>query len=435
MDPDDLERRLQETRAELSESRKRFETERKISESIIACLPGFYFMVDDAGRYLRWNENLETMLGYSHEELLGRDCLDLVPDEDKEKIQRATAKGFRQGWFRVEYHNIRKDGVKIPYFAQGVSAEIDGRPYLIGVEIDLTKLKETERALSESEEHLRSLMETAVNFSVYRIAFRDGDPGSADIVFVSPSIKKLMGIEDPGTLNNWFENIHPEDKTRILDAHFSLPRKTRVDESMRVFNPRCGEWRWIQFISTSVMDPNGLLKYSNGILFDITERVEVTEMLRMKEEELKKKTNKLAQLNTALQVLVEQREQEINDIEKGMLNTFDRLIKPYLNDLSGTPLNEEQKTFIEIIQSNLRKILSPLSKRLSDWRQGLTPAEIKIVDLIRNGKRTKEIAELLHISPNAVSFHRKSIRRKLGLTREKINLVGYLQSLEENGRH
>lgn len=422
---------LREIRQELSETRKRFEFEQKISESIIACLPGFYFVVDEAGRYLRWNENLETMLGYSHEEMLGRDCLELVPDEDKEKIREATQRGFREGSFRVEYHNTRKDGVKIPYFAQGVSTEVDGERYLIGVELDLTKLKETERALRVSEEHLRSLMETAVNFAVYRIAYREGDPRQAEIVFVSPSIRELMGIDDPGTLDHWFENIHPEDQARILDSHFSLPRKTRVDESMRVFNPRHEEWRWIQFISTSVMNRDGLLQYSNGIIFDITERVEVTEMLRQKEEELEKKTGKLAQLNTALQVLVEQREQEINDIERGMLNTFDRLILPYLQDLSGTPLTDEQTTCLEIIRSNLQKIRSPLSKRLSEWRRMLTPAEIRIVDLVRNGKRTKEIAEFLHISTNAVSFHRKRIRKKLGLTGEKINLVSYLQSLEE----
>ncbi|MGD8388127.1 MAG: PAS domain S-box protein [Desulfobacteraceae bacterium] len=431
MNVQEMDRLLQETRAELCECRERLESEKGISESIIASLPGFYFMVDEAGRYIRWNRNLETMLGYSHEELLGRDSLDLVPPEDKEKIRASTERGFRDGFFHVEYHNIRKDGLKIPYFAQGVSMEINGQRYLIGVEIDLTRLRDTERALRESEEHLRSLMETADNFAVYRIAFREGDPKHADVVFVSPSIKELMGIEDPDTLDNWFENIHPEDKARILNAHFSLPRKTRVDESMRVFNPRHGEWRWIQFISTSVMDRKGLLQYSNGIIFDITDRVEVTEMLRQKEEELKKQTHKLAQLNTALQVLVEQREQEISDIERGFLNTFDRLIKPYLSDLSGTPLTDEQRTYIEIIQANLNKILSPLSKRLSDWRQCLTPTEIKVVDLIRHGKRTKEIAELLHISNNAVSFHRKRIRRKLGLTGEKINLVAYLHSLEE----
>lgn len=428
----DIELLLQKTQMELSETRKKLLKEKLISDSIIASLPGFYFMVDEKGRYLRWNQNLEMMLGYSHDELIGRDSLDLIPLEEKDKIREATERGFREGSFDVEYHNIHKDGRKIPYYAQGVSTEIDGRRYVIGIEIDLTRLRDTERALRESEEHLRSLMETAVNFSVYRIAFEKGDPTDAHVVFVSPSIKKILGIDNPYKLNNWFKNIHPKDVERIVNAHFSLPRNPRVDESMRLFNPFYGKWRWIQFISTSVMDEDGLLKYSNGIIFDITHRFEATEKLKQKEGELEKKSRKLAQLNTALQVLVEQREKEINNIEKSFLNTFDRLIKPYLHDLARTQLTEEQRTYIEIIQSNLERIASPFSKKLSDWQQRLTPAEIKVVGLIRNGKRTKEIAELLHISNNAVSFHRKHIRKKLGLTGNKINLVSYLQALEQD---
>jgi PAS domain S-box-containing protein len=423
---------FEEAEAELRETRKKLLAEKTISETIIASLPGFYFMIDEHGRYVRWNKNLEIMLGYSQEELMGRDCLDLVPPEDKGKIQQATEQGFRQGFFRVEYHNMRKDGIKIPYFAQGVATEIEGKRYLIGVEIDLSKLRDTERALRESEEHLRSLMETAVNFAVYRIAFENGDPGKANIVFVSPSIKEILGVREPNDINDWFKNIHPRDTKRIFDSHFSLPRKVRVNENMRVFNPSCGQWRWVQFMSTSVMDENGLLKYSNGVIFDITERMEITEKLKEKEEELQKKTKKLAQLNTALKVLVEQREQEINNIEKHTLTAFERLIKPYLHDLVGTPLTDEQRTYIEIIQSNVEKIASPLSKKLSTWQKRLTPTEIKVADMIRNGKATKEIAGLLHLSDDAVSFHRKNLRRKLGLVRQKINLAAYLHSLDQD---
>ena len=410
---------MEEIKTELEKTQNKLVEEQKISGCIIDCLPGFYFMIDEKRRYMRWNKNVETMLGYSHNELLGRDCLDLVPEEDKAKVRKATEQGFREGSFKLEYHNIRKDGKKIPYFGQGVSTEIAGQRYIVGVELDLTKLRNTERALWQSEEHLRSLMETAVNFAVYRIAFEKGDPEKARIIFVSPSIKIILGIRGPEKLDNWFENIHPEDTKRVKDSHFSLPRNTQVNESMRIYNPNYMQWRWIQFISTSVMDKSGSLKYSNGIIFDTTESVRITEKLKEKEEELNRKTNKLAQLNTALQVLVEHREQEISDIERSTLNTFDCLIKPYLNDLTGTTLSDEQRTYIEIIQSNLEKITSPLSKKLSTWQHRLTPMEIKVADMIRNGKTTKEIAELLYISANAVFFHRKNLRKKFGLVNKK----------------
>ena len=421
---------LKTAEEELRAARENLLAERKLLDATIACLPGFFFVVDEEGRYQRWNKNLENTLGYSSKELQGRDSRDLVPSEEREKIRQATEKGFRSGSFNLEYHNMHKDGTKIPYYAQGVATEIHGKRCLVGVEIDLTKLKNAERALRESEEHLRSLMETATNFAVYRIAFEDGDPEKANVVFVSPSIKDILGVNEPRYLNNWFKNIHPEDRKRIIHAHFSLPRKTRADEAMRVFDQNRGLWRWVQFLSTSVMDENGLLTYSNGIIFDINDRMELTEELKRKEAELEKKTNKLAQMNTALHVLVEHREQEINDIKTGILNTLDRLVKPYLSDLAGTCPTDNQMTYIEIIQSNLEKIISPLSRKLSAWHRRLTPTEIKVADMIRNGKTTKEIAELLHVSDNAVSFHRKHLRKKLGLVKGKTNLAVYLQSLD-----
>ena len=215
-----------------------------------------------------------------------------------------------------------------------------------------------------------------------------------------------------------------------MAAHFTLPRPERTEEIMRVFHPHRDEWRWIQFLSTSMFDNDGRLKYSNGIIFDITDRVSATEDLMRKEEELQKQTEKLAKLNTALQVLVEHREMEIRNIENGILNAMERLIKPYLQDLAQSRLSEEQRVYIEIMESNIDKIASPLARKLSAWQRRLSPSENRVADLVRNGKTTKEIASLLGISDNAVSFHRKNIRHKLGLVNQQINLTTYLQSQE-----
>jgi len=423
-------RRLESTRTELEETRQRLAAERKFSESIVASLPGLFFMVDEEGLYHRWNKNLESLLGYSAEEIMLRDCRDFVPPEDRERIIEAVGVALREGHFTLKYNNQTKDGRPIPFFAQGVGVEIDGRRYVIGVELDLTELKEAERALRESEEHLRSLMETATNFAVYRLAFEEGDPNRARVVFVSPSIMDLLGVREPKDLDTWFESIHPEDAERIMASHFSLPRPERSDQTMRVFHSRLGEWRWIQFLSTSIIDSEGLLRFSNGIIFDVTDRIRAAQSLKRKEEELKRQADKLARLNTALQVLVEHREQEIKETESSVLNTLQRLVRPYLRDLDKTRLDDEQRTYLEIIGSNLEKITSPLTRKLATWQRLLSPAELRVADLIRNGIRTKEIAQLAGVSDNAVAFHRKNIRRKLGLANRKINLAAYLQSLD-----
>ena len=421
---------LESIRAELEEAQQRLAAERTFSESVIACLPGLFFMVDREGLYHRWNKNLEKLLGYTAEEIMLRDCRDFVPPKDKVRIVEAMEVGFREGSFTVEYDNLTRDGEGIPFFAKGVSVEIDGKEYIIGVELNLSELKRTEQALRFSEEQLRALVETATNFAVYRLAFEEGDPNRARIVFVSPSITDILSITEKNNLSAWFENIHPDDAEPVMADHAQLPRPKRTEQTMRVYHQGLGEWRWIKFLSTADFDRDGRLAYSNGIIFDVTDQVRDREALVRKEEQLQGQADKLARLNTALQVLVEHREKEMRDAEMNVLTALERLVKPYLQDLTRSNLGEDQRTNVEIALKNLDAIAAPLTRKLTSWQGLLSTTEIRVADLIRNGQGTKEIAALLGVSINTVSFHRKSIRRKLGLQNRKANLAAYLSSLD-----
>ena len=83
---------------------------------------------------------------------------------------------------------------------------------------------------------------------------------------------------------------------------------------------------------------------------------------------------------------------------------------------------------MNIVKSNINDLISPLESSLSSKYFSLTPTEIQIADLIKQGKTSKEIASMLMVSPKAVSFHRGNLRKKLGLLNKKINLRTHLQS-------
>ena len=93
-------------------------------------------------------------------------------------------------------------------------------------------------------------------------------------------------------------------------------------------------------------------------------------------------------------------------------------------------LRSAQKELVGIIETNLDNIVSPFIKKLSMQQHNLTPKEIRVANLVKAGKKNKEIAEILGVSHNTIIFHRFNIRTKLGLRNKNINLKSHLASFD-----
>ncbi len=148
------------------------------------------------------------------------------------------------------------------------------------------------------------------------------------------------------------------------------------------------------------------------------------------EKELEIKANDLEELNAALKVLLKKRQEDKVELEEGILSNVRTLIKPYLDKLKKSKLPQNQKTLLNILESNLNEIISLFTKRLSSQYLNLTPKEIKIANLVKQGKTNKEIAEIQGVTSRTIAAHRENIRKKLSLTNKKTNLRTYLQTLD-----
>jgi DNA-binding CsgD family transcriptional regulator len=152
-------------------------------------------------------------------------------------------------------------------------------------------------------------------------------------------------------------------------------------------------------------------------------------MIRERERELALKSRNLEEVNTALRVLAAQREKDKRELEERVVSNVRQLVMRYIDKMKETRLNDHQMTLLGIIESHLKDVISPFLQKASALNMQLTPGEIQVAALVREGLTTKEIAGTLNISAHAVDFHRKNIRGKLGLNRKKSNLRSFLISL------
>ena len=131
---------------------------------------------------------------------------------------------------------------------------------------------------------------------------------------------------------------------------------------------------------------------------------------------------------TALKVMLDLKKETQKELEDRFALNINNIILPLIARLKGSGLKHEQREIVTLIESTLFHLTSDFARKLNAPVFGLTPREISIAALIKAGKTTKEIADMLVISTSSIESHRANIRKKLGLTNQKINLRVFLSS-------
>jgi len=173
----------------------------------------------------------------------------------------------------------------------------------------------------------------------------------------------------------------------------------------------------------------------DGPMRVITSHEEITalklteEALKNSQEELIEQKQSLEETNIAMKVLLRQREEDKLDLEKKVLNNVKDLVLPYVEKLKSPRLKPKDRTLVDIIETHLLDIISPLLQRFANAKILLTPQEMQVAALVKDGKTSKEIADVLNVSETTINFHRKNLRVKFGLTNQRTNLRSYLLSI------
>ena len=185
------------------------------------------------------------------------------------------------------------------------------------------------------------------------------------------------------------------------------------------------------------------LKEEYALINAVAERV-AGAMMHMRSEEDLREAHKalqtehqsLQEMNIALRAVLGRLEEEKHEIRSSILGNIQKILMPIVFELE-LEVTGRQRSYVTLLRQNLQEIASPFLSQISRNHVQLSPVEIAVSTMIRNGLSTKEIAQLRCISPATVRRHRENVRRKLGLRNRKANLVTFLQSStgQETGSH
>ena len=301
------------------------------------------------------------------------------------------------------------------------------------IEIALYKAKMQQR-LKESEGKLNAMLQS-VGDNVNMI---DKD---LNIIWASEATKKIFGNDLIG--KKCYEVFHHETKPcepypchvlRALKTGKVHHLETKVEKNNgQILSYYCTA-------NVAITDEAGKPKAVIEVCQDMTEYARLKQALQESRDQLERKviertkeldtkTKRLEEVNTALKVLLTKRQDDKIELEENVLANVKGLVLPYIEKMYKTRLNDQQKTFLRIIETNIDEVISPFYKKLSLKYYNLTPAELNISNLIKNGSTTKQIAKILNISSKTVDTHRKNIRRKMSIENKKINLRSHLLNL------
>jgi PAS domain S-box-containing protein len=166
-----------------------------------------------------------------------------------------------------------------------------------------------------------------------------------------------------------------------------------------------------------------LLQANQKLREEVARRTETAKELRLKSERLK-------ELNTAMRVLLDKRNEDRLHSEENIRVNLVQLIEPYLDRLDHSGLSAPQQQLLDVVRMNLNEVVSSPMPELSAKYYVFSPGELQVANLIRKGRTTKDMARLLNISARTVESYRNCIRKKLGLKNKKVNLKTYLSSKE-----
>jgi PAS domain S-box-containing protein len=326
---------------------------------------------------------------------------------------------------------IRKDGTLINLYIDMAFVSTFKGPSIICYYMDTAEINSKEIVLRQRLKRLRLIIQSS------RDIFFDWDIATGHLEHGSAFLD-MLGYE-PGeyqpSYEMWASLLHPEEKGWITKAlHDHLDGKTDFYESEHRFWHKAGHYVWIEARGmVTIRDEKGRPLRMSGSYLDITRRktleIEIATTRSELERLVQERTTELNETNIALKVLLNKKEAEKTGFENSIVMNIRGRLHPHINKLRNSGLERDQLAVLEMLEKDVQEIMSPFLNKIKMDYPTLTPREIQIVERIRNGKKSNDIANEFHISVRTVDLFRHKIRKKLNINGRKVKLESIISCI------
>lgn len=283
--------------------------------------------------------------------------------------------------------------------------------------INFRRAQESMTEYNKEQKVEDKLLASVVHFSEDSIIITNTEldlPGPL-IVYVNPGFTKMTGYL-PGEVLGKSPRILQGPKTdrSVLNLLKETLKAGKVFFGQAINYRKDGSEFWNEWHVEPIRDDSGKVTHYIAIQHDISER--------------KRAEQAIEQKNAALSEILQQIEFEKARIKEGVVMNVEQVLLPALKKIrrKGTPLD---KKYIDVLEQSLNDMTSSFGIKVSDKKIMLSPREVEIANLIKNGISSKEMVDMLNISAKTIETHRNRIRKKLGITRKDVNLTTYLKTL------
>ncbi len=245
--------------------------EKTLSDKALNSLPGIFYLIDDQGAMLRWNDRIEEVTGYSKKEIFWMSPLDFFDEDEKQIAGKAIQEVFEKGYSSVEANIKTKSGAKIPYFFTGSRVIWEQKPCLVGMGVNIAERKRIEEALRSSENRLKKAEKMG------HTGYWDWSPVTGELVWTD-EVYRILGFAPKQITPSYelfLDMVHPEDReflNKSVDEALNEKKPYRLD--CRIISKE-GKERTVYVEGEVKFDEKGNPLQMQGIFQDITERKQI----------------------------------------------------------------------------------------------------------------------------------------------------------------